>query len=126
MRIPQKTLTGDPIILYYSPQISTGQVFIWPTPSDVNKRIEVTYLRQIQDFASSADNADFPQEWLETITYNLAVRIAPAYGLNLSSGGISGNPNLLMMAAQSLEDMKAWDSEQPYVQIVPSSQYYPK
>lgn len=126
MRIPQKTLTGDPIILYYSPQITNGQVYVWPAPSDVNKRLEITYLRTIQDFDVGSDNPDFPQEWLECITYNLAVRIAPAYGLNLNSGGYGGNPNILVMAAQMLEDMKAWDSEQPYIQIVPKSQYYPK
>lgn len=126
MRIPQKLITGDPIILYYSPQMTQGQVFIWPTPSNVNNRIEVTYLRQLQDFDSSSDTPDLPQEWLEALTYNLAVRIAPAYGISLSSGGVGGNPSLLSMAAQMLEDMKAWDAEQPYVQIVPKSQYYPK
>lgn len=126
MRIPQKLITGDPIILYYSPQIGQGQVFIWPAPSDVNKRLEVTYLREIQDFDTGVDNPDFPHEWLEAITYNLAVRLAPAYGLSLSSGGYGGNPNLIVQAAQYLEEMKAWDAEQPFVQLVPKPQYYPK
>jgi hypothetical protein len=126
MRIPQKQLSGDPIILYYSPQVTTGQVFVWPVPSDVNKRLEITYLREIQDFDSSSDNADFPQEWLEAITFNLAVRIAPAYGINLSSGGYQGNPDILVQAASYLDAMKAWDSEQPYIQIVPKTQYYPR
>lgn len=126
MRIPQKSLSGDPIILYYSPQVTNGQIYVWPAPSDVNKRIEVTYLRQIQDFDNSSDNPDLPQEWLEAIKYNLAVRVAPAYGINLSSGGISGNPDILRQAAQYLDDMKAWDAEQPYIQIVPKPQYYPK
>lgn len=126
MRIPQKAITGDPIILYYSPQLLQGQVYVWPTPSDVNKRIEITYLRQIQDFDTGTDTPDLPQEWLEALTYNLAVRVAPAYGIALASGGTTGNPSLLTMAAQMLEDMKAWDSEQPYIQIVPKNQYYPK
>lgn len=126
MRIPQKGITGDPIILYYSPQVSQGQVFVWPTPSDVNKRLEVTYLREIQDFDTGTDNPDFPQEWLEAIKFNLAVRLAPAYGISLSSGGITGNPDLLVQAATYLDAMKAWDSEQPYLQIVPKCQYYPK
>jgi hypothetical protein len=121
--IPQKLITGSPIILYYSPQLTQGQVFLWPTPSDVNSRVEITYLRQIQDFDASGDNPDFPQEWLEAITYNLAVRIAPAYGINLSSGGISGNPDILIQAKQYLDDMKAWDSEQPFTKIVPKPRY---
>ena len=119
MNIPQKTITGSPIILYYTPQLTTGVVYVWPTPSQVSDRLEITYLRTIQDFDASGDNADFPQELLEALTYNLAVRIAPAYGINLSSGGISGNPDILRMAAQFLDDLKGWDAEQPYVQIVP-------
>ena len=126
MNIPEKFTNGDPSILYYSPQVGNGQVYIWPTPSNVNSRIEITYLREIQDFDTGSDNPDFPQEWLEAITYNLAVRVAPGYGINLSSGGMGGNPDILVQAAQYLDQMKAWDAEQPFIKIVPGIQYYPK
>jgi len=119
MNIPQKNITGSPIILYYTPQLSTGVVYVWPTPQNVSERLKITYLRTLQDFNSGSDNPDLPQEWLEAITYNLAVRVAPAYGFNLSSGGINGNPDILRQAAQYLDDLKAWDSEQPYIQVVP-------
>ncbi len=123
MMIPQKTITGQINVVYYSPQMTTGIIYVWPTTSSVSQRLKVTYLRTIQDFDSSSDNADLPQEWLEAITYNLAVRIAPAYGINLSSGGMAGNPDILRQAAQYLDDMKAWDAEQPGVQIVPNHRY---
>ncbi len=126
MRIPEKSTPGDPIICYYSPQITNGQVFLWPAPNDVNKRLEITYLRSIQDVGSTSNNLDVPVEWLEAVTYNLALRVASAYGISLSSGGIGGNPDLLRQAAQYLDDLKAWDTEQPYIQIVPKSQFYPK
>lgn len=126
MNIPQKNITGSPIILFCSPQLGADEVYIWPAPSDVNQRIEITYLYPIQDFTSSTDLPDFPQEWLEALTFNLAVRLAPAYGISLSSGGIQGNPDLLLQAANYLEQMKAWDSEQPSISIVPRTQYYPK
>lgn len=118
-RIPQKALPGDPIILTYSPQLTYGIVYIWQTPNDVSKRIEFTYLAQITDFDNPTDTADFPQEWIECLVFNLAVRIAPSYGINLSSGGYLGNPDILAQAKQYLDDLKAWDSEQPYVSIVP-------
>lgn len=118
MMIPQKSITGAPVILYYTPQITNGVCYVWPAPSDVSQRVKITYLRTIQDFDNSSDNPDFPQEWLEAITYNLATRIAPAYGINLSTGGITGNPDLVRMATQFLDDLKAWDTEQPYIQIV--------
>ncbi len=123
MNIPQKSLTGQPIILYYSPQSTTGIVYVWPTPASGNGQIMITYLREINDVDTATTGFDFPEEWLECITYNLAVRIAPAYGINLSAGGISGNPGLVTMAAQYLEEMKAWDASQPYIQFVPGWDY---
>jgi hypothetical protein len=121
--IPQKSLTGSPIILMYSPQLSNGIVYLWPTPNDVSSRIEFTYLRTIQDFDASSDNPDLPQEWLECLAYNLAVRAAPAYGINLASGGIGGNPDILRMAAEFLDELKAWDCEQPYTKIIPGYRF---
>lgn len=123
MNIPQKSLTGKPIILYYSPQSTTGLVYMWPAPSSGNGQIIITYLRELNDVDTATTGFDFPEEWLECITYNLAVRIAPAYGINLSAGGISGNPGLVTMAAQYLEEMKAWDASEPYIQFVPGWDY---
>lgn len=120
MMIPQKQATSTPMVIYYSPQLTDGILYCWPTPSDVSQRLKITYLRTIQDFDSSSDNPDLPQEWLEAMTYNLAVRVAPAYGLNLTTAGLQGNPDLIRMANQFLEDLKAWDAEQPYIQIVPN------
>ncbi len=123
MRIPQKTLTGQPIILYYSPQSTTGSVYVWPTPADAKGQIMITYIRELADVDNASDDFDFPHEWLECITYNLAVRIAPAYGINLAAGGISGNPGLVTMAAQFLDELKSWDTSQPYIQFVPGWDY---
>jgi hypothetical protein len=123
MLIPQKLLTGQPIILYYSPQTTTGIIYLWPAPGQANNQVRFTYLREINDATNPTDNFDLPQEWLECITYNLAVRIAPAYGINLTSSGISGNPGLVTQAAQYLEELKAWDSGQPFIQFVPGWDY---
>lgn len=121
--IPQKNSAGSPNIIYYSPQVSTGSVYLWPCPDNVNERVKITYLRTIQDFDTGSDNPDFPQEWIECIIYNLAVRVAAAYGISLTSGGIQGNPDLLRQAAQYLDDLKGWDAEQPYIQITPGYDY---
>lgn len=121
--IPQKTLTGQPVVLYYSPQLSNGLISLWPAPSAVNYSLHFTYLRTIQDLVSGTDNFDLPQEWLEAITYNLAVRLAPAYGISLTTSGLQGNPGLVSQAAEYLEALKAWDAEQPYVQIIPNDRY---
>lgn len=123
MMIPQKSSSSSPTVLSYLPQVSSGIVYVWPCPSDVNSRMEITYLRTIIDLVNTTDMPDLPQEWLEAITYNLAVRLASAYGISLSSQGLQGNPSLLTMAAQFLEELKAWDAEQPYVCFVPNYRY---
>lgn len=115
-RIVNKAFTSNyPNIVAYSPQMGSGFVRLWPTPSNVQCCFKFEYLRPIQDISSNTNTFDLPQEWLECITYNLAVRIAPAYEINLSSGGITGNPDILRQAAQYLQDLKAWDSSNPYI-----------
>lgn len=121
--IANKFNTGAPVIVYYSPQISQGTVYVWPAPGDINQRIKCTYLRAIDDVTSSSQNLDFPQEWLECIDLNLACRIAPAYEVNLSSGGFSGNPDLLIQAKAALDAMNAWDAEQPWFQVFPDGNF---
>lgn len=123
MMIPQKGIAGDPVVAFYDPDLPNGRLFLWPTPNDVSKRINLTYLRPINDLVNPSDNFDFPDEWLEALTYNLAVRIAPAFGFNLTTSGLQGNPDIIRMANQFLEDLKAWDAEQPYVSIIPSYRY---
>jgi len=38
-------------------------------------------VRPFEDAGSSTDNQDFPQEWYDVLSYGLATRLAPEYGL---------------------------------------------
>ena len=118
MSIPNKSFTAEyPTVCFYTPQMSQGFVYLWPTPSTSSSCLKFSYLRPIQDISTNTNTFDLPQEWLECITYNLAVRIAPSYEINLSSGGITGNPDILRQAAQYLQDLKACDSTNPYITV---------
>ena len=64
----------------YTPERLVGIMRLWPRPIDGSERIHFTYERQIEDLDNASDNFDFPSEWLECLTYNLAVRLAPAFG----------------------------------------------
>lgn len=75
--------TGQPVQISYSPDNLTGTFYLYPTPdtySQTNMSIYVRYQRVFQDFDSSVDTADFPQEWYLALVYNLAVVLAPDYG----------------------------------------------
>lgn len=122
--IPTKTTsTGPSTCFHYSPQLTTGQLYVWPVPtsSEVSNSdsIKITYMASLEDFDASGDDPDFPQEWLDCLAYNLAVRVAPAFGLSLSKA----NPDIIQTAMALLGEMQAWDSEEGSIRITPNYKY---
>lgn len=80
-----KSSTGNPIQIYYDPQANYGVLSVFPVPSTVEQSantIRIFYQRPFEDFDASADTPDFPQEWYDAVTYGLATRLAPEYGLS--------------------------------------------
>jgi hypothetical protein len=79
-----KDTVGMPIQIYYDPQRDQGVMHVFPTPdnfSQVNKTINFVYQRPYEDFDTATDSPDFPQEGYDAVTYGLATRLAPEYGL---------------------------------------------
>lgn len=119
MRIPNKSSQGNNITaLYYSPQRDTGKFYTWPTPTDSNYRIKFSYLRHMEDFDASGNNPDLPQEWLEALTYGLAIRVAPSYGIKISKDF----PELLMAAREFKEQLETWDAEEGSIYARPNTE----
>lgn len=119
MRIPNKDAPGKANQCFYSPKVASASFYIWPVADDVGDCVRISYLRRIHDFDNSTDTPDLPQEWLEAITYNLSVRIAPSYGISTEKL----NPDITLIAQQSLGEMELWDSEQGSLNIVPNYRY---
>lgn len=81
-RLGNKTTTGNPIQIFYDPQMSYGDLYVFPTAnatSVTNNQIKIFYQRPFEDFDASTDEPDFPQEWYEAITWGLAYRLAAEY-----------------------------------------------
>jgi len=79
-----KTTSGMPIQIFYEPLRDSGVMHVFPTPTSVeaaNKTLYFVYQRPFEDFDTSTDTPDFPQEWYDAVTYGLATRLAPEYGL---------------------------------------------
>lgn len=119
MNLANKTTEGVPNQIFYAPQLTTGKLYVYPTPDDVSDRLKISYIKMLDDFDASGDDADFPSEWLEALTYNLSVRVAPSYGINLQKR----SPEILVMAGTSLLNMELWDAENSSVRIVPNNRY---
>jgi hypothetical protein len=117
--IPNKTSTGKINRIAYDAGLTTGTVYVWPTPDDATDVLHIKYLRKIEDFDSSSDNADFPQEWLLALALNLAVLLAPKYGKTLSKIA----PDLAQNASIALTEMQLWDVENAKVRIAPAANY---
>jgi hypothetical protein len=80
-----KTSSGNPIQVFYDPQNSYGDLYVFPVPTATEAAsnvITIHYQRPFEDFDASTDTPDFPQEWYDAITYGLATRLAPEYGLS--------------------------------------------
>ena len=104
-----KAATGVPVAFYYDPQLSTGTLYVWPTPSTAtatDMTLKLTYLRRLEDFDGSANDPDLPQEWLQALTYGLAEQLALKYGVRPDVRG-----EIAQRAAMYRADMEAWDTE---------------
>lgn len=77
--LPNKTSTGVPVQVQYIPRLQHGELLVWPAPSSANDRLILTVRLPIEDFDAAIDDPDFPQEWLETLTVGLALRLCLKY-----------------------------------------------
>jgi|CXWL01.1.fsa_nt_gi hypothetical protein len=102
--ISQKTASGTPTQFYLDRQAASSTLYVWPVPASVTtETIQYTYQRVIEDIDAAANDLDIPQEWLETVGYNLAYRLSGSYG--------SFDKELGVIASGLLADAKDSDRE---------------
>lgn len=118
MNLSAKSSNGIPTAYMYNPETIQGEFYLWQRPITTDMRIQFTYERLIQDLDTVSDNFDFPSEWLEPLTYQLAWRMCTPYGKS------DKLQELLPVASQMLENLKDWDAEITSVQIKPNLRGY--
>ena len=112
--LPNKSSSGAPTIFYYDPKQLHGDFFIWSAPTSIDDLIKFTYYKPLAAYASASDQGDFPDEWGQTIAYNLAVFAKPKFP------GFDMHPNVPVMAQQMYTDLMDWDQEDASVTFVPA------
>ena len=83
-----KSTTGNPIQLFFNPNLDSTEIKLFPTPDSTAASSNVIYIvAQVpyQDFDSATDTPDFPQEWYEALKYGLAVRLAGEYNIDIET-----------------------------------------
>ena len=106
--MPARTQTsGTPLQYYTEKRSNYTKVYLYPMPSALNCRIQVTYKRIIDNFVNTNDIADFPNEWLLALIYGLATVISPIYGFASSSS----YTNVVNMAQMYMDLIRGFDQE---------------
>lgn len=104
--LPNKYTGGTITTFFYDPQQTTGYMWLWPAPQDSLSACKFTFYSQLGDFASAADSPNFPQEWLQALTWGLADELVPEYGV-----GEGRAQKIAQKAAYWLEIAQGWDRE---------------
>ena len=115
--MPNKTTSGSVNSFYYDRRggaNSLAYLYLWPAPSTVNEAIKMTVARPIQDFSAAANDADFPQEWLQALTWNLADQLSLRYAVPRPE-----RAEIKARAAQYLAEANWYERELLSFQFVP-------
>ncbi len=108
---------GEPVFVYYDPQLDSGQLYVWPSPSD-EYHIRFSARQHIDDFDLTTNDPFFPPEWLDAIVYGLAMRLLLHYGVTGEDAA-----RITMLAQQFLQDAEDADREDGSVFIQPEVCY---
>lgn len=115
---------ATPVHYTYQPKIQDGTLTIWPQPdtgSITNYSLVVVYQKEFDGFFTSTETPDFPSYWIQPIIYQLAVVLAPEYGLPLQ------DRQQLMKEAQMYKDMASgYSDEDGSLYFAPDAMSYGK
>jgi hypothetical protein len=81
MDLPNKDAQGPPTQWFYSPRRDDGLLYPWPVPQFSSWAMRFTWYRPLQDFLVPTNTADFPQEWVLPLQWNLSKELAPGFGV---------------------------------------------
>lgn len=123
---PNKTVSPSiPVNFYFDPKVDEGTLYLWPCPSDTaasQYTIHYTYVRFIDVMDASNNTLDFPQQWIEPVTWNLAKRLMTQYPVN--------DPALMQLvlgqAAESYAQLIKWDNEPASIYLQPEYRWGPR
>jgi len=104
--LPNKTAPGSPTIFYFRRKRDTVTMTLWPVPP-VETNILCTTARVIEDVTDLDQNIDVPQEWCETVTYNLAARLLDTFGITETRPVVASK--IVAMARELYDKLSGFD-----------------
>jgi hypothetical protein len=116
-QLSNKVNRGKIIQAFYDAQLTTGIMKVWLTPDSATDVLRFSFERPLEDFDSTTNNPDFPIEYGECLSYQLAVRLCPGLGVPPPMFQV-----IKMEAEQKLEMALGFDRENVSISIEPD--YY--
>lgn len=114
MQLPLKSSTGKPAQVYYDAQMNNAKLYVWPVDTTMSDRILFTGRMPIQIFRNLPDNPNFPDEWVDALHFNLALRLSPMFDVPADLYA-----KIKEMAIVTLKDANDFDREQVSVFFAP-------
>lgn len=106
VELSTKNTDGSLIAIHYDPQLTTGQLYVWPQTSVVTDTLELVVYRPIEDMDDANNDFDLPVEWLEAVVWGLAWRLCPDNGID-----IGRKQDIERNAKEFLSDAESFDFE---------------
>lgn len=109
-----KTSAGTPTQYYFDPQRATSTLYVWPVLATASgSTIEYTYQRRFEDIDDEDNDLDIPQEYLQTVGYNLAENLLDMFGKEATA------MQRIMLKAKDLRDELKMADREDVVRFVP-------
>jgi hypothetical protein len=103
-KVPIKNSPGNiPLLVYDDGGFPLRTLTFWPFATD-NTKFRLYSWQQLTQFADLVTAHAFPPGYSEAIRYNLAVRLAPEFGMSVT-------PELVALALQSLAAVKSSNAD---------------
>jgi hypothetical protein len=74
-----KTTSGTVNQIFYDPQLTNGQLYVYGKPTDSTHTLFLTCQIPVYDFSSGTEALDFPQEGYQAVVYGLADEMMDEY-----------------------------------------------
>ena len=111
-----KFTASDVVSIYYDPQLTNGVLYVFSPQEETVNTLKLVVQYPVEDMDAAANDFDFPQEWLLAVQYNLALVLAPSYGVRREQLQV-----IVPLAASYLEDAMASDKENVSVYLTPDN-----
>lgn len=108
-----KDIAGIPRKLFYDSQYPLGIINLYPAPLLSSYTLYLNSYLPIANYTSTTDAIDLPPDYARMLIYNLAVEIAPDFGVN-------PDPMVMKIANESKRTLKRINTPDPVAVVDPA------